>query len=130
MTTAEGKNSMFSLMTRASVPIAVLACVLLFPDVSYAADPRSTIEDLELSAGEGEGTGVGVAEEDGEGGDGTEADGEEIDSDDVDVDDIDLEDMDVDDIDDVLDDPRYFERIRRLELSGEYLRWVIHNGGY
>ena len=131
MTTAEGKNSMFSLMTRASVPIALFACFFFSPDVSYAAD-RSTIEDLDLSAGEGEGPGVGAAEEDGGVEDGAEAHGgvEEIDVGDIDLDDIDLDDLDLDDIDEILDDPRYLERIRRLELSGEYLRWVIHNTGY
>ena len=125
MTTAEGKNSMISLLTCASVPIALFACFFLAPDVLYAADARSTIEGLDLSAGEGEGDGVG----------GTEAGGEEVDLDEVDVDDIDLDGIDVDDIDlddieEILEDPRYLERIRRLELSGEYLRWVIHNSGY
>ena len=116
MTTVEGKNSMFSSTTRASSPIALFACLLFASDVSYAADGRSAVQDLELLAGEV--PGVGGAE------DGTRVDGvEEI------VEEI-VEDLDVEEIDDLLDDPRYLDRIRRLELSGEYLRWLIHNGGY
>jgi hypothetical protein len=89
--------------------------LLFASDVSYAADGRSAVQDLELFAWEV--AGVGGVE------DGTREDGdvEEIDED--------LDDIDEDDIEDLLDDPRYLDRIRRLELSGEYLRWLIHNGG-